>query len=61
MATINGDSTVNTVNWVAWSFSTQIDFYTDRSVGTLGLHDRITSIANLGVGVTATNPFTNLT
>lgn len=60
MATINGNSAVNTINWVEWSYSTQIDFHTDRAAGTLNTHDLIQSVANLGVGVTETDPFTLL-
>lgn len=60
MATVNYTSSTNNANFVLWSFSTAIDLYTDRATGALSLHDRITTISNLGVGVTASNPFTNL-
>lgn len=60
MSTINGNSAVNNVNQVEWSYSTKIVFHTDRPAGSFNLHDEIDAVNNLGVGVTVTNPFTNL-
>lgn len=60
MATINGNSATNNVNQVLWSYSTKLVFHTDRVTSADGLHDEIQAVEALGVGVTATNPFTNL-
>lgn len=60
MATINGNNAINTINWVLWGYSTQLDFHTDRPAGSIALHGLIQSVANLGVGVTETDPFTLL-
>ncbi len=60
MSTINGNSAVNNVNQVEWSYSTKLVFLTDRPVDAFALHDEVAAFDNLGVGVTKTNPFTNL-
>lgn len=60
MATINFASSTNNINGVMWSYSTQIDVLTDRESGSFAPHALILSIANLGVGVTSTSPFTLL-
>jgi len=60
MATINFVGSTNNVNQVEWSYSTKIVFLTDRPAGSFNLHDEIAADNNLGVGVTTTNPFTNL-
>ena len=61
MATINSNSVTNNINQVLWSYSTKLAYHTDRAAGSNNLHDEIQSLENLGVGVTATSPFTNLT
>lgn len=61
MATINGTSSTNNVNAVSWSYSTKVVWHTDRAVSGTALHGEVQALENLGVGVTATDPFTNLT
>ncbi len=61
MATINGASTTNNVNHLTWSYSTAIPLHTDRATSVDALHAEIQRAENLGVGVTATDPFTLLT
>lgn len=61
MATINGNSAINNVNAVLWSYSTKIAWHTDRAVSGTALHGEVQALENLGVGVTETDPFTNLT
>jgi len=60
MATINGNSATNNANTVLWSYSTKIELRTDRAVGSIALHGVVQAIENMGVGITLTNPFTNL-
>lgn len=60
MATINGNSATNNVNQIGYSYSTKLVFLTDRETSADALHAEIESVEALGVGVTATNPFTNL-
>jgi hypothetical protein len=60
MATINSNSATNNANFVLWGWSTKIELRTDRPVGSSALHAAVSSIENLGVGITETNPFTNL-
>ena len=61
MATINGNAATNNQNQVIWSYSTKLVWLTDRATSADSLHGEIQAIEALGVGVTATNPFTNLT
>lgn len=61
MATINGNSATNNMNQVLHSYSTKLVFLTDRDTSTDSARTEIDSVEALGVGVTSTNPFTNLT
>lgn len=61
MATINGTSSINNINQVLFSYSTKIVYHTDRKTTVDALHAEIQAVEALGVGVTATDPFTNLT
>lgn len=61
MATINSNSATNNANFVLWTWSTKQEYRSDRAVGSIALHGLIESVENLGVGITSTNPFTNLT
>ncbi len=60
MATKNFTSSANRINVLLWSYSTKMATYTDRKTTSRAAHAEGTSINNLGVGVTATNPFTIL-
>ncbi len=61
MATRNFTSSTNNINPVVWSYSTAIDKTSDRKTTTTAARARIVEVLNLGVGVTRTQPFTNLT
>lgn len=61
MATLNAASSTNNVNSVLWSYSTRLVWHTDRDVSTANRGGEVESIDNLGVGVAAGDPFTNLT
>ena len=61
MATRNSTNSTNNANSVLWSYSTKLVWHTDRDVTGTSLHGEVQAVNNLGVGVTATNPFTNLT
>jgi len=61
MATLNSTSSTNNVNAVLWSYSTKLEWRTDRAAGSVALHGQVQALENLGVGVTATDPFTLLT
>jgi len=60
MATKNFTSSANRANVIFWSYSTKIANFTDRKTTSRALHAEGTSLNNLGVGVTVTNPFTIL-
>lgn len=60
MSTVNFTSSTNNVNLVEWSYSTKLVFDTDRSTTLHARHAEVRAVENLGVGVTATNPFTIL-
>jgi hypothetical protein len=60
MATFNFASSTNNVNQVLWSWSTKIELRTDRPTSAHNLHDAVDSVENLGVGVSAGEPFTIL-
>lgn len=62
MATFNGNSATNNVNQVLWGWSTSLRFHSDRAVGSIARGGEITgsTLDNLGVGVAAGEPFTNL-
>jgi len=60
MATKNFTSSANRANVILWSHSTKIETHTDRKTSAHASHAEIAAINNLGVGVTATNPFTIL-
>jgi hypothetical protein len=62
MPTFNFTNSTNDINQVEWSYSTKLEFRTDRKT-TNGVHakyDAVESVENLGVGVTKGNPFTLL-
>ena len=61
MATLNSNSATNNINTVLWTWGTTMEFRTDRAVTGTALHGLVTSLQNLGVGVTAGDPFTLLT
>lgn len=69
MGTVNSASSTNNSNMVMWSFSTAIDRHTAWKVSsTYGRGAVIphtyaaqATLRNLGIGVTAANPFTNKT
>jgi hypothetical protein len=52
MATVNGTSTTNNINWVLYSYGTALQFNTDRKGTSLALHASIVRIEGLGMGVT---------
>jgi hypothetical protein len=60
MATLNFTSSTNNVNPVLWSLSTKLEYHTDREAGAFARGALIDSVNNLGVGVTAGDPFTLL-
>lgn len=60
MGTYNYTSSTNNVNQVLFSWSTVMNFFTDRKVSSsLLARASIVKLEGLGVGVTVTNPFTN--
>jgi len=68
MGTVNAASSTNNSNVVLWSFSTAIDRHTAWKAGALArgaliphTYAALAKLRNLGVGVTAANPFTNKT
>lgn len=61
MATRNATSSTNNGNQVLYSYSTKLVWHTDRDVTGTSRHGEVQAVNNLGVGVTATNPFTLLT
>ena len=61
MATFNYTSSTNNVNPVLWSYSTRLVWTTDRDVSGTSRGGVVQSVDNLGVGVAAGDPFTNLT
>jgi hypothetical protein len=61
MATFNATSDTNNVNQVLWGWSTKLEYRTDRAVTGTALHGAVQSVENLGVGVSAGDPFTLLT
>lgn len=52
MATVNGTSSTNNVNQVLFSYSTALEFNSDRKGTGLALHGSIVKIENLGMSVT---------
>lgn len=60
MSTVNFTNSVNAANIVLWSYSTKISDHSDRKTTLHARHAEVNAIENLGVGVTKTNPFTNL-
>ncbi len=62
MATFNATSSTNNANQVLWSYSTKLTFHTDRESGSFARGAEVTtsSVNNLGVGVSAGDPFTLL-
>ena len=52
MATVNGQSSTNNVNQVLYSYSTALEFNSDRKGTSLALHGSIVKIENLGMSVT---------
>jgi hypothetical protein len=61
MATFNATASVNAINPVVWGWSTTLEFRTDRAVTGTAQHGLVTSVQNLGVGVSQGDPFTLLT
>jgi len=60
MATVNFTSSTNNANAVLWSLGTKLEKHSDRDGVTVSRGGLISAINNLGVGVTAANPFTIL-
>lgn len=52
MATVNGQSSTNNINQVLYSYSSALEFNSDRKGTSLSLHGSISKIQNLGLGVT---------
>ena len=52
MGTVNGESSTNNVNQVLYSYSTALEFNSDRKGTSLALHASIEKIENLGASVT---------
>lgn len=52
MATVNGASSTNNINQVLYSYSTALQFNSDRKGTGLALHASIVRIENLGMSVT---------
>lgn len=61
MATFNATASTNNANHVLWGYSTKLVFHTDRSVSGTARGGEVQAVENLGVGVAAGDPFTNLT
>lgn len=61
MATRNATSSTNNINPVIWSYSTAMEYTSDRKTTVAVARGRIKLVQNLGVGVLNSNPFTNLT
>ncbi len=61
MATFNATASTNNINQIVWSWGTTMEFRTDRAVTGTALHGLLTSLQNLGTGVTTGDPFTLLT
>jgi len=59
MATINSTSSTNNVNQILYSWSTVMEYFTDRKAGSVAARDSIVKLQGLGVSVTVTNPFTS--
>jgi len=60
MATVNFTSSKNNANFVSWTLGTKLERLSDRDGVTVTRGGLISVISNLGVGVTAANPFTIL-
>lgn len=60
MATRNYTVSTNNGNVLVYSFSTKLEKRTDRKTSLTAIHGLVSAVNNLGVGVTATNPFTIL-
>lgn len=60
MSTLNATSSTNNINPVLWSLSTKLEYHTDRPAGAFSRGDLVSAVNNLGVGVTAGDPFTLL-
>jgi len=60
MATFNAASSTNNANAVLWSLSTKLEYHSDRKTSTTVRGGLITAVNNLGVGVAAGDPFTNM-
>jgi hypothetical protein len=60
MATFNAESSTNNVNQVVWGWQTTLELRTDRAAGSVARHGLVSSIQNLGVGVSTGDPFTLL-
>jgi hypothetical protein len=60
MSTINFTNSDNNANVILWSYSTKLSTHTDRKTSSHAAHAEIAAVENLGVGVTATDPFTIL-
>lgn len=52
MGTVNGQSSTNNINQVLFSYSTALEFNSDRKGTSLALHGSIKTIENLGMSVT---------
>lgn len=61
MGTNKLSTDTNNINQIIHSYSTAIDYYTDRTTSAHSARARIKEKLNLGVGVTAQSLFTNLT
>lgn len=61
MATYNYTSSTNNVNFVLYSYSTGVEYFSDRAAGSIALHGSIEKIQGLGSSVYLTNPFSNKT
>lgn len=60
MATINYTSSTNNVNQLLFSWSTVMEYFSDRKVGSsVAARASIVKLQGLGVSVTTTNPFTS--
>ena len=61
MATFNAAVSTNNANQVLWSLCTKLAYHTDRAVTGTVRGGEVQAVENLGVGVAAGDPFTNLT
>jgi len=52
MGTVNGQSSTNNINQVLFSYSTALEFNSDRKGTSLALHASINKVENLGMSVT---------